>query len=64
MKKAKFCAYGFFNQIQYGCMLHTNYGTFQVISVNGYDIVVVDDNNDDFTFDLREFKRGEVFFTK
>lgn len=64
MKKAKFCAYGFYNQIRYGCMLYTNYGTFQVMDIDGSDIVVVDDNIVDFTFDLREFKRGEVFFTK
>ena len=64
MKKAKFCAFGYFSDLQYGCMLYTNYGTFQVMSVDGCDIVVIDDNSDDFTFDLREFKRGEVFFTK
>lgn len=63
MKKAKFCAFGYFSELQYGCVLYTNYGTFQVIDVDGTDIIVVDGNNNDLTFDLREFKKGEVFFT-
>lgn len=63
MKKAKFCTFGYFNQLQYGCVLYTNYGIFQVMSVDGSDIIVVDGDNNDFEFNLYEFKRGEVFFT-
>lgn len=64
--KAKFCVFGFFNELQYGCNLITEYGSFDVMSVdfeNG-DIDCVDSQLNEYTFNLEYMTKGKCFFTK
>lgn len=63
--KAKFCVFGFFNELRYGCKLITEYGSFEVMDVDFLtgDIDCIDDNLNEYTFNLNSLKKGKTFFT-
>ena len=64
--KAKFCVFGFFTELQYGCNLITKYGSFEVMNVDFLtgDIDCVDNQLNDYTFNLDQLTKGKTFFTK
>ena len=64
--KAKFCVFGFFTELQYGCNLITEYGSFEVMNVDFLtgDIDCVDNQLNDYTFNLDQLTKGKTFFTK
>ena len=64
--KAKFCVFGFFNELKYGCNLITKYGSFEVMNVDFLtgDIDCVDNQLNDYTFNLDQLTKGKTFFTK
>ena len=64
--KAKFCVFGFFTELQYGCNLITEYGQFDVMNVDfitGY-IDCIDSQLNEYTFNLEYMTKGKTFFTK
>ena len=64
--KEKFCVFGFFSELQYGCKLITEYGTLDVMDVDfltGY-IDCVDSQLNDYIFNLKYMTKGKSFFTK
>ena len=63
--KAKFCVFGFFSELNYGCNLITEYGSFEVMDVDFItgDIDCIDDNLNEYTFNLNSLKKGKTFFT-
>ena len=63
--KAKFCVFGFFNELQYGCNLITEYGSFEVMNVDFLtgDIDCIDSQLNDYTFNLEKLTKGKTFFT-
>ena len=63
--KAKFCVFGFFNELQYGCNLITEYGKFDVMNVDFItgDIDCIDSQLNEYTFNLDQLTKGKTFFT-
>ena len=63
--KAKFCVFGFFTKLQYGCNLITEHGSFEVMNVDfiSGDIDCVDSQLNEYTFNLEYMTKGKTFFT-
>lgn len=64
--KAKFCVFGFFSELKYGCKLITQFGQLDVMNVDFLtgDIDCIDNNLNEYTFNLNSLKKGKCFFIK